>query len=384
MGIAALWALPWLIAPIVIFWRLRDSVHLDAYPAGTTASFPMVSVIVPARDEARNVEACVRSIVASRYPTFEVIVVNDHSRDGTGDIARRIAAEDARVSVIENPRLADGWFGKQWACHNGARTARGELLLFTDADTRHGPECLARSVNALAARNADLLSVVGTQEMDTFWERLVQPHIFLLLLGVFGGTEIISRATSPYRKIANGQYMLMRRAVYDAAGGHEAVRTHVAEDLRLAQEWCRRGLRVHMVVGIGRLSTRMYVGLGEIVRGWGKNAWAAGRDTVPLSGPVAQGAFRVVFPAPPLWEIVPAIVAVAALFGAVSPAAGAWGAMAYALSTLSWAVIYAAIGQPLWYALLNPLASMTTFAILARAAWKGSKVEWKGREYRSQ
>ncbi len=370
---AALWALPWLIVPILIVWRARDSVTLDTYPAETRADAPMVSVIVPARNEARNIEACVRSILASRYPHLEVIVVNDHSRDGTGDIARRVAVTDARVTVVGNPDLPDGWFGKQWACHNGALGARGELLLFTDADTRHGPECLARSVNALTARNADLLSVAGAQEMGTFWERLVQPHIFMMLLGVFGGTEIISRTTNPYRKIANGQYMLMRRAAYDVAGGHEAVRTHVAVDLRLAQEWCRRGLRVHMVTGLPHLSTRMYVGLGEILRGWGKNAWAAGRDTVPFSGRIAQSVLRVLFPAPSLWEVVPPAVAIAALFGIVSPAAGVWGATAYAFATLYWTIVYGAIGQPLWYAPLNPLAAAMTFAIMVRAVWREAR-----------
>jgi len=344
---------------------------------------PLVSVIVPARDEARNIEPCLRAILATTWPDAEVVVVDDHSTDGTGEIARRIAASDQRVRVIANPDLPEGWFGKQWACHNGALAARGSHLLFTDADTRHSPELLARAMNAAAARNADLFSVAGGQTLGSFWERVVLPHVFTLILMRYGGTERVSRSHDPFMKIANGQFILVRRSAYDAMGGHEAVRTHVAEDLRLAQEWCRRGLSVQIVAGLDFMTTRMYHSLGELARGWGKNVYAAGRDTVPL-GPVGQLALRLAFPFPALWEIVPAMVAILALLGVVSTTAGAWGLACYCLTTLFWMVVYAGMRQPLRYALLHPLASLVIFWILAAAAWRGASVEWKGRRYVSR
>src|SRR6185437_14783611 len=118
---------------------------------------PLVSVIIPARNEARNIERCVRSVLASTYPSLEVIVVDDHSTDATGSIARAMAAHDSRLVVIDAPDLPAGWFGKQWACATGARAARGQLLVFTDADTRHAPDLLSRAVNALRDRDASLL-----------------------------------------------------------------------------------------------------------------------------------------------------------------------------------------------------------------------------------
>ena len=381
--IIVLAALPWVVIPAVVLWRLRDSVSLDAYPAQIPADAPLLSVVLPARNEAHNIEACLRSILVTGYPNLEVIVVDDHSSDGTGGIARRIAATDSRVRVINNPDLPAGWFGKQWACHNGALTANGTLLCFTDADTRHGPELLSRSANAMVERRADLFSVAGSQTMVTFWEKLIQPHIFVLLFAKYGGTEKVSRSTNPYDKIANGQYLLMRRVTYDRAGGHETVRTHVAEDLRMAQEWCRLGFNVHFVTGLEHMSTRMYEGLGEIVRGWGKNVYAAGRDSMKL-GPIGHAVLRVIFPFPALWEIVPIGLAIGAVFGVVPPAVGIWGALVFAITAFFWGIVYRLAKQPVAWGLLHPLASMMIFGIFTRAAWKGDRVEWKGRAYQSK
>jgi chlorobactene glucosyltransferase len=382
-GTIALAVLPWVMVPVVILWRARDTVSLAEYPAAPSDDAPLVSVIVPARNEARNIEACVRSILGTTWPRMEVIVVNDHSTDGTGDIARAVSVSDARVTVIDNLDLPSGWFGKQWACHNGARNAKGAFVLFTDADTRHGPELLARSMNAMRERRADLFTVASSQLMATFWERLLQPHVFGILLARFGGTEHVSRSTNPYAKIANGQFILVRREVYDRAGGHEAVRTHVAEDLRLAQEWTRLGYSVQMIAAFDHMTTRMYEGFGEIWRGWGKNVWAAGRDTVP-AGPAVEALLRVTTPLVPLWEIAPAVAIGLALAGFAPAAVGAWGAIVFALNTLFWLAMRAAFRAPLWYAVLHPVAAGVIGALFARAAWRGDRVEWKGRAYLSR
>lgn len=381
--VVALAAAPWFVLPLVLLWRMKDQRTVDEYPVEPPAGASLVSVIVPARNEARNIEPCLRSILATTWPNVEVIVVDDHSTDGTGDIARRIAGGDSRVRVVANPALPDGWFGKQWACHNGALVARGSHLLFTDADTRHGPELLARSMNAAAARGADLFSVAGSQTLGSFWELVVLPHVFGLILMRYGSTERSSRSRDPFQKIANGQFILVTRRAYDAMSGHEAVRSHVAEDLRLAQEWCRRGLSVQIVSDLDRMSTRMYEGLGELVRGWGKNVYAGGRDTISL-GPVGRALLRPLFPLPALWEIVPALVGVLALAGVASPAAGAWAGLCYGATALFWMVVYSYMRQPLGYALLHPLASMVIFWIFTQAAWRGDVVKWKGREYLSR
>ncbi|MDA1081167.1 MAG: glycosyltransferase [Gemmatimonadetes bacterium] len=388
-------ALPWIVLPAVLLWRARGSVELSAYePFGATdsasppssasqpSSSPLVSIIVPARNEARNIEACLRSILSTTLRSIEVIVVDDHSSDGTGGIARRMAAGDARVTVTDAPPLPDGWFGKQWACHSAVQIARGTILLFTDADTRHTPELLPRALQALHERGADLLSVMGAQELGGFWERLLQPQVFTFILGRYGNTEAMSRSNRPVDKIANGQFFLVKRALYDKCGGHEAVRDHVAEDLRMAQEVCRAGGVVHFVEGREFLSTRMYEGLGELMRGWGKNVYAGGRDSLEL-GVLGRAVLRIVFPVPALWNVWPVALGLVAATGVLPAAVLWWGVTCYAASVLFWMMVNHEFGVPVWYAFLYPVAAAMMAWLLGVAALRGDRVEWKGRKYRS-
>jgi chlorobactene glucosyltransferase len=388
---AAFAAALWIGVHVVVVVRFLDSRRLDTHAAAVPPDAPLVSVVIPARNEAANIERCLRSVLASRYAPLEVLVVDDHSTDGTGSIARRIAAEDAtqqpggasRVRVLDAPDLPDGWFGKQWACHTAAHEARGDILCFTDADTTHGPELLARSVNALRARGSALFTVAGHQEAVSFWEKAVQPFVFALLLSRYGGTEGMSRSTRPLDKIANGQYLLITRAAYRTSGGHESVRAHVAEDLRLAQTFTALGLPVHMELAQHHLTTRMYTSLGEIRRGWGKNVYAAGRDTFPL-GPVTRRIFPFIFPLPSLVPLIPLGVLLLGILGILGPGALLFGSVASVVTLLFWMGVYAyARLNPLW-ALCFPLAALVFSAISAEAAWRGNRVSWKGRAYQSR
>ena len=144
-----LFTLPWLGVLAFLLFGTRVPRELPGADARAAADAPFVSVIVPARNEALNIEACVGSLTASRYPAFEVIVVDDESEDGTGRLARSLSPGNARrLHVIDGEELPPGWLGKPWACRQGAAAAAGELLLFTDADTVHGPELLGRAVGA--------------------------------------------------------------------------------------------------------------------------------------------------------------------------------------------------------------------------------------------
>jgi len=173
--------LPWVVTPAVSAWRLLDSTPLPP-PGPLVGAPPRVSVIVPARNEVRNIERLVRSVLATTWPDLELIVVDDHSSDGTGALARTAGHGDPRLVVFEPPSLPEGWFGKQWACWCGAQRATGDRLLFADADTWHAPGLVARMVRAQDDSAADLLSVAGTQELRTFGERVVMPLPFLFLL----------------------------------------------------------------------------------------------------------------------------------------------------------------------------------------------------------
>jgi chlorobactene glucosyltransferase len=377
-----LWTLPWIIPPVVALIRSRHSRSLDDVSIEAPIPAPRVSVIIPARNEARNIDRCVRSILGTQYLSIEVIVVNDHSTDATADIARTIAAEDPRLVVIDAPDLPDGWFGKQWACATGARAARGELLLFTDADTRHAPDLLPRAVNALHVRNAALLSIAGHQEMHTFWERIVQPQMFALLSIRYGGTEHVSNAKRAEDVIANGQFVLVRRDAYDSVGGHGVVRDRVAEDLALAQEFFRSGQRVMLMLALQQFSTRMYASLREVVDGWRKNIYAGGRHAA-LGGRVGRRMYPALLLAIPIIGLAPPIALFVASLGALSAGWLVWSATVVAVSLLFWAAIYRFMGESMAYALLYPLGLAMLLYIAAGAVFRGQRVEWKDRAYTS-
>jgi len=382
MADIALALLPWIIGAFVVVWRARGSRHLDGESDAAPSPAPLVTIIIPARDEARNIARCLGSVMASDYPALEIIVVDDHSTDGTGDIARSAAADDPRVRVIVPPPLAEGWFGKSWACAHGARDAQGELLMFIDADTSLSRDLVVRLVNALRTRNADMISIGGRQELGSFWERLVQPQVFTMILARFGSTERVNRSRRAADKIANGQCILVRREAYDQVGGHAAVRDKVAEDLMLAQAFFRAGRQVSLVLGIPQLSTRMYTSLGELVRGWGKNIYAGAVDALPLGRFGRMVLIPILLLAPAVFVLIPPTITVLSLAGVIAQSAIP-AAAATVLLMAMWAVIYRAFDLSPAYGVLYPLGAVVLLFIVARAISRGRQVVWKGRSYRA-
>ena len=340
----------------------------------------MVSVVIPARNEERNIERCVRSVLSATYPNLEVIVVDDHSADATGDIARRIAAEDTRLRVIANSPLPDGWFGKQWACETGAGESKGEVILFADADTKQSSDLITRSVSMMRRRSADLFSVAGKQELGSFWELLIQPQVFGMLAVRYGGTESVSKSRFVSSKIANGQCLFVRRDAYESLGRHGLVRSHVADDMMMAQRFFANGKNVVIAEGLEQLSTRMYTSLGELVRGWGKNVYAGGIDSIP-GGLVGRMLFPFMLLSAPLSGMLPALILVAGIFFRVPEPLVVWAAVAQIILLLWWAFVYLRIGRSPLYALLSPMGAAVVFYIFLRAVLRGRRVTWKDREY---
>ena len=375
-------AAPWILGPIVTIVRARFSRSLDGEVAEPPADAPLVSIVIPARNEARNIGRCAESALASRYPRLEVIVVDDHSTDDTAAIAGELASRDSRLRVITPPTLPDGWFGKQWACATGAAAAHGELLGFMDADTWQAPDLVTRAVNAMRARGSDLLSVAGMQELGSFWERLIQPQIFAIMLQRFGGTELVNRSRSASQKIANGQCIWMRRDAYEALGGHAAVKHEVAEDLALAQLWFRAGRTVTLVLGLSQLSTRMYTSLRELIDGWGKNIYAGGRNAMPL-GALGRAIFPLLLVTPGLFGAVPPIVLALGLLGIVGSGALTWAAIATGANLVWWLLVYGWLRLSPAYALLHPLGAAMVLYIAVGAIARGRRVRWKERDYRA-
>jgi hypothetical protein len=229
-------------------------------------------------------------------------------------------------------------------------------------------------------RDADLLSVAGRQEMHTFWERVIQPHVFGMLALRYGGTEHVSTTRRPEDAIANGQFILVRRTAYERMRGHELVRDRVAEDLSLAQEWVRAGLRIALLRAEHHFATRMYASLREIVGGWRKNIYAGGRQAM-LGGRVGRALFPVALLAMPMSILIPCVALGLSAAGLLGTAWLVWAALVAAIWLMFWLAVYTAMEESRWYALLYPLAAAMLLYIVCGALARGQRVEWKSRAY---
>jgi chlorobactene glucosyltransferase len=327
----------------------------------------LVSVCVPARDEAARIGACLEALERQTYPVLEVLVLDDGSSDGTGEIARGFEGRVAGLRVLEGEPLAEGWVGKPHACAALAREARGEWLLFVDADVALGPEGVRRGVALARGNRADLLTALPEQRLGSLAEALAIPLVYFAVAG-FLPMFLMSRSRSARMAAASGQYMLFRREAYDAVGGHAAVRGEIVEDVALARAVRRAGRRLVIANGVGLATCRMYAGWGEVVEGFSKNAFAGlGRSVRNLALYILISA--ALFVAPPVGL-------------AVAPSA--WFAVETGLALAARAALAVAFRQPIWTVALHPAAVLLAIYVALRSAWlthAGGGVRWRGRRY---
>ena len=237
-------------------------------PATHTTNDPLtVSVIVPARNEESSLSECLNSLVAQNGVTFEVIVVDDHSTDRTREIASSFSGNG--VALIDAPSLSAGWTGKNNAVAAGARIARCEWLLFTDADTVHLPGSLSRSITEAKRNQAALLSYSPQQVAKSFWEKAVMPVIFADLASTYRPSQVSDPRSSA--AAANGQYILIAREAYDAVGGHSAIAGNLLEDVALARAVKQSGRKIFFRFAADAVCTRMYRSFAQLREGWTKN-----------------------------------------------------------------------------------------------------------------
>ncbi len=277
-------------ASIASFGGLDEPVEMppvDALssPPPGEGEWPFVSIIVPARNEERNLPRLLPSLLRQYYPNYEVIVVDDQSEDATPRILAEWSQRDNRLEVVHGVELPrnEGWLGKPHAMQQGAQAAKGEWLLFTDADTVHQPLSLSSSMAFALAHDIDLLSILPCAELGSLAEKLLMPVAFEGIFTLYPPAKV----NDPISKvaIANGQYMLIRREVYDAVGGTARVKDKIAEDLELSKAVKGDGHRLFLADGRDLMSVRMYTNFAEVWQGWSKNVVLSFRENP------AQGVF---------------------------------------------------------------------------------------------
>lgn len=243
----------------------------------TGPSAGKVSVIVPARNEAHNIRRCVESLLAQDYPDWEVLVIDDHSEDGTFSILADLARRDTRLKVLIGEDLPGGWMGKSWAVHQAMSQATGEWLLFTDADTCHHPSSLSTTLRYMIEEEADFVTSFPYQECESFWERVVQPVVPLAAFTAKRLRRMEDRTCEDV--IAVGQFLFFRREMYERIGGHAAIRSSVVDDVSLARAVRQQGGKLKFPLVSALVRVRMYTSFHELWQGWSKNLFGgAGGD----------------------------------------------------------------------------------------------------------
>ncbi|MBD2848233.1 glycosyltransferase, partial [Paenibacillus sp. IB182496] len=298
----------------------------NGHPGGAASASPVrLSVLVPARNEADNIAACVRSVLAESSPHLELLVLDDGSDDGTGELALAAGGGDPRLRVLRGASLPPGWLGKSHACHQLAETARGSWWLFLDADARLAPGALAAALDTALAQGEGLVTGFPRQETGSWPERLVVP-LMTFTVACHLPIRLVRGSADPRFVAAHGAFLLIAADSYAAIGGHAAFRSHLVDDMAMARAVKRAGLPVTLADVRREVTMRMYHDGAGVWQGYKKNLYTGlGRSPLLLAGVVL--AYAMLYVLPPLAALA-ALAALGALAAGAPDAAAAWSAAA--------------------------------------------------------
>lgn len=332
-----------------------------------------VSILIPARNESAVIASTIRHLLAQSYPPYEILLLDDHSTDGTADIARSAAENDSRLKIIPGQPLPPQWLGKNWACHQLSQAAQGDFLIFTDADVEWGENALAALLPHFATY--EMLTVWPTQKTVTWGERLCVSAIALAIISYL--PEMMVRF-SPFSAFAaaNGQCLAFTRDLYTRIGGHQAVHDNIVEDVGLAKAVKKKGGKLMMLDGNRQICCRMYRNWSEVRNGFAKNILAGhGNSLIFLA--FSTLFHWAVFVLPFVWLICGNFI----FLGAGWPL--------FPLVLIGLGLLVRAIGlwvtrQRVHDAVWMPLTVMLMTRIAAQAAWwqlREGGPQWKGRTF---
>ncbi len=347
----------------------------------TRTLLPRISIVVPARNEEKNISNCLRHLINQTYANYEIVVVDDRSTDRTPEIIEDIK-RSSKISIknIRIEKLPPGWTGKNHAVFAGSKLAQGEWFLFTDADTTHAPESLETALAFSTENNIDFLTLAPEVESKSFWEETIQP-LAVASLALWFDPEKINNPQSRVT-LANGQFIFVKKDVYEQVGGNEAVKTEVIEDVELAKKVRAAGFIVKFLNGTRLYSTRMYTSLNEIKTGWTRIFTHLFNKNIPA---ILHKIFLFLF-----FSLLPFAAFFFEVYLRIALSENFSPSLFWlSLSLCFWIILVRFFGNKAvkanpWYAFLHPLGSLVMVWILSACVMRillNQKSLWKGQSY---
>lgn len=371
----------WVTLLFLVGWYCRSLIWLTSKSRHSPGEQELISIVLPARNEAHRLAICLESLKAQSYPHWEAIVIDDRSTDGTAEIVRQIAEADPRFRLIRIEVLPPNWAGKNHAIHCGVPATSGEWLLFIDADTQHHPDNLSIVREFAREQSADFVTLLPRQICSSLAERIVHP-LACIVLCIFCDLMRTNSSSRPSTAFGNGQYMFVRRSAYLRVGGHEAVRSELQEDIQLARRFKLAGITARTALTSDLSQTHMFGSLAELFHGWSRILYgAAGKRA---------------------WRIILLLIGMALLGGSAYAATfvAAWNCWldpqnAVAWSWLRWSLfhhllimtatvpLYLLMGNQIRYLVFYIPACAVVAAILLRAIWLcfTHRITWRDTNY---
>lgn len=343
--------------------------------AGNNVPDELISILIPARNEEDNIEACVRSVLNQEYSDFELIILNDNSTDRTGEILNRLSLTDKRIKILNGNILPNGWVGKNFACHQLQKEAKGNYLLFIDADTELSRDCIGRALHFAVLKNSDLLSVMPNEITGSFWEKVTIPMLYFAVMA-FIPIAFIERLKSNKFAMGNGQFMFFKKSFYDMIGGHESLKNRIVEDVWLSKRVKEFEGKLVFADGTDIVKCRMYRNFNEVWNGFSKNFFAG--LSFSITGLILLDIFYFIIFILPLFLIFYGLsesnlsVTYCSVISFVIPV----------LIRISHSVKFK---QPFWFSFLNVLSSVIIILLSLnsyRVIKFGKGASWKDRNYK--
>lgn len=360
-----------LLTILINLWTLANSLFLFPLSKDTKLKHePAVSLLVPLRNEADNVHGLLDSLEALSYPRLEVLLLDDHSDDGTYEILLERSRDDARFRVLQGKELPEGWNGKVHACHQLSEAATGEYFLFLDADARVSPTVIEQTLSTMDKKEASMLSGFPNYPNNHFLSHMLVPlqHMVVLLhLPLF----VANKTTKPLYTAACGIFIMIEKKAYEAVGGHASVKGSLVEDVHMAREVKKHGYKMILANITGTTLSYMYDSSKETWAGFKKNLYTGiGRSTLMVI-------FLTLF-----YTVVFLFPAFLAVFGIISGDLSLL--LPYLLTVTFKMYVDVLTGHPLWLSFLLPIAVILLIGIMMASMFvhkRGKTYQWKGRSY---